>query len=90
MFPKVYTKKTRKAPHWRLSIQLWYDGHVSESLHNEHKSASTWHARWHVMASRVESVEEREEKLRRRREHYRIRRERETNEEREARLVKRK
>ena len=41
------------------------------------------------MYSRVESVEEREEILRRRRERYRIRMERETD-EREARFVKRK
>ena len=39
------------------------------------------------MASRVESAEEKEERLRRRREHDRLQRERETDEEREARFI---
>ena len=42
------------------------------------------------MASNVESNEARQERVRRQREHYRLSGERETNEEREARLCKRK
>ena len=63
----------------------WYDGHVPESLRNEH--GKDWSSTWHVvhnMANRVESAEERQERLRRRRERYRIRRKRETDEERES------
>ena len=38
MFPKVYTANTESPT---LSGQPWYDGHVLESLHNEHGEPRT-------------------------------------------------
>ena len=74
---------------WKGLVQHVACSTQYESLRNEH--GKDWSSTWHVvhnMANRVESAEERQERLRRRRERYRIRRERETDEERESRFVK--
>ena len=78
-FPKAYVTNTESP-----TLLVVYST-VVRSSHSRKFTLVAWKD-WlrHVacsMASRVESAQEREERLRRRRERYRIRRERETNEE---------